>query len=635
MLQRIRDNASGPIAYAIVGLISLVFGVWGIGSYFTENPDPPVAQAGGVEITKYQLQRAYDQRYRRLQELMGDQFDPDMIEQDRFRRDVLEGLIQDAQLRQYARDAGYRVTDRELLEALRGMERFRVDGRFSPERYRSLLSQSGIPAGAFEERLREDLLVRQVRDGLLESSFVTHRQVAADYRLDKQRRQMAYLEFDSETLLDEVTVTDDEIRAYYDANPQAFTRPERVKLAYVEVDREELAPAEEPGEEILRALYEREKKTRFHTAERRKARHILVRVDGDPDAARKRIQALDAKLEEGADFAALAGEHSDDEAGAENGGRLGWISRGDRSERFEEALFALEEGEVSAPVKTGAGWHLIELEEIEPGQTKPFDDPEVRATLLKLYRARERDERFRQLSERLDSLSFEAPNSLAPLAEELDLEIRETGWVTRSGGEGLGDYEAVRKAAFSDSVLKDRLNSTPIQLSGDRLVVVRVIEHQAGERRPLSAVRDEIAERLKREAAAEKARALGRAALQAVREGRKLVEIAAAGPGELHKTGWVSRDDESLDPAVRETLFSMPRPADDGVGFELAELSGGGTALIRLFGVEPGRLPAAGPVPALDERIRALRGRVAGLEYAAFRKSLEDDYEVEIYEDRL
>lgn len=634
MLQRIRDNASGPIAYFIVGLISLVFGVWGIGSYFTENPDPPVAKAGGVEITKFELQRAYDRRRQRLQELMGDSFDPDMIEPERFRRDVLEGLVQEAQLRQYARDAGYRVTDDELLQALRAEERFQVEGRFSPERYRSLLSQAGIPAGAFEAGLREDLLVRQVRDGLLESSFVTHRAVAADYRLDKQRRQVAYLEFDSEALLDDVTVTDDDIRAHYDANPQAFTRLERVKLAYVEVDREELALEADPEEEFLRALYEREKETRFHTAERRRARHILVRVDGAPDAARRQIQSLGGELEQGADFAELARKHSDDEATAENGGRLGWINRGDRSGKFEETLFALEEGGVSAPVKTDAGWHLIKLEEIDPGKTRPFDDPEVRARLLELYRARERDQRFRQLSERLDSLSFEAPDSLRPLAEELDLEIQETGWITRSQGEGLGDYEAVRKAAFSDSVLKDRLNSTPIQLSSDRLVVMRVTEHQPGERRPLSAVRDEIAERLRREAAAEKARDLGRAAMQAVKDGRKLVEVAAEGPGKLHKPGWVTRNDESLDAALRETLFAMPRPKD-GVGFALAELPDGGTALIRLFGVEPGRLPSAGSPPDLNERIRALRGRIAGLEYAAFRKSLEDDYKVEIYENRL
>lgn len=635
MLQRIRDNASGPVAYVVVGLISLVFGVWGIGSYFTEDPNPPVAKAGDVEITKYQLQRAYDQRYQRLQRLMGDNFDHDLIDPERFRRGILDGLIQDALLQQYARDAGYRVTDAALLQALRSEQQFQVDGRFSPERYRALLSQAGIAPGQFEAGLRDDLVIQQVRNGVIESAFATHREVLADYRLDKQRRELAYLTFEAADLRDRVVVTDSEIQAHYEQNPQTYTRPERVKLAYVEVDRNELEPAAKPDEEFLRALYEQEKDARFRTAERRKARHILVRIgEGtDADAARQEIQRLSARLDEGASFAELAREHSDDESTAEEGGMLDWVTRGSMVAAFEKALFRLEEGEVSAPVKTDFGWHLIKLEEIDPSEIKPFDAPEVQDELLDMYRAREREQRFRQLSERLDSLSFEAPDSLQPLAEELDLEIHESGWITRDGGEGLGDYDAVRKAAFSDAVLKDRLNSTPIQLSSDRLVVVRVAEHQEGERRPLSAVRDEIAATLREQAAAERARTLAEEARTAAEAGRPLAEIAEAGPAELHEPGWVTRDNGDLDGALRDALFAMPRPADEA-SYALASLPAGGTALLRLTGVEPGEPPAGGIADA-GTRARAVRARIAGLEYAALRKSLEDDYQVEIHEDRL
>lgn len=635
MLQRIRDNASGPIAYLIVGLIALVFGVWGIGSYFTENPNPPVAQAGDVKITKYQLQQTYDQRYRRLQQLMGENFDPDLIDPKRFRRGVLDSLIQEALLRQHARDAGYRVIDRDLLRALGAEERFQVDGRFSPERYHALLSQAGIAAGDFEAGLREDLLVEDLRRALLESSFVTHREVAADYRIDRQRRKAAYLAFRVQDFLDEVTVDDTDIQAYYDANHQDFTRPERVKIAYVEADRDKLEPAAEPREEVLRALYEREKNAHFRTAERRKARQILIRVGGDTDAsaARNRIQELDGKLRQGADFAALARQYSDDET-AEQGGELGWVTRGDRTAAFEKALFDLEQGKVSAPVKDERGWHLIKLEEIDPAVTKPFKNPEVRAQVLALYRDRERDKRFRQLSERLDSLSFEAPDSLRPISEELGLEIHQSDWITRSDGEGVGDQEAVRKAAFSDSVLKDGLNSTPIQLASDRLVVVRVIEHQAGELRPLSSVHDQIASDLRRKAAADLARKHAEEAMSAAQAGRPLAEIAADGPAELHEPGWVKRDDETLDAPLREALFAMPRPADKA-GYSLAALPDGGTALLRLSEVESGGVVVSEPAAEVIARRRALRARIAGLELAAFRQQLEKDYKVEIHEDRL
>lgn len=636
MLQRIRDNSSGPIAYVLVALISLVFGVWGIGSYFTEDPNPPVAHAGDVEITKYELQRAYDQRYQRLQRLMGDNFNHDMVEPERFRRRVLDGLIQDALLQQYARDRGYRVPDAQVLEALRNQQQFQVDGRFSPERYRSLLSQAGIAASAFEAGLREDILVRQVRRGLLDSAFVTHRAVAADYRLDEQRREVAFVAFRVEDVRDDVAVEESRIQAYYDDNPGAFTRPERVKLSYVEVDRNDLEPAAKPDEEFLRALYEQEKDARFRTTERRRARHILVRPGDDASAARKRIQSLAQKLEEGSDFAELAREHSDDQATASEGGMLDWVTRGSMVKPFEEKLFSLDEGEVSAPVKTEFGWHLIKLVEVEAGKTKPFDDSEVQRELLEMYRAQERDQRFRQMTERLDSLSFEAPDSLRPLADELDLEIRKTGWISREDGEGLGDYDAVRKAAFSDSVLKDGLNSMPIQLSSDRQVVVRVADHQAGERRPLSAVRDEIEATLRERAAAERARTLAEDALARVRGGADLAAVAQEGAGILENPGWVRRDDDAMPAAVRDAVFAMPRPGDEQTPtYGLTELPEGGTALLRLSGVRAGELPESGSVADAAIRSRRLRSRVAGLEYAALRQSLEEDYQVEIIEERL
>ena len=641
MLQRIRDNASGPLAYAVVALISLVFGVWGIGSYFTDSPNPAVAQVGDTEITKYELQQAYDQRYQRLQQLMGENFDHDMIQPDRFRRDVLNGMIERAALAQYADDKGYRVTDQVLLDALRDNRRFQVDGEFSAERYRAILAQARVSPGAYENNLRDDLQLQQVRDAVLETSFVTQRDVGFEYRIENQRRKLAWLSFDADDFRDEVEVSDADIETFYEDQQQAFMTPERIKLAYVSVDRNELDVAEEPAEKFLRAIYDQEKDARFKTPERRKARHILVRIDDDTDAdaARKKIQELAGQLDSGADFAELAREHSDDSRSAEKGGQLDWVTRGTMVKGFEDALFDMQPGSVSRPVRTDFGWHLIKLEDVEASQVKPFDDPEVQAELLDTYRSQERDERYRQLTQRLDSLSFEAPDSLEPLADELDMDIRESGWITRQGeardreeDRGLGQYEAVRQAAFSDSVLKDGLNSTPIQLSGDRQVVVRVAEHEQANRKPLEAVSDDIRQRLIDQKAHKQARAAAEQALAALRGGKSL-EAVAGDRAQTHEAQWIDRNSDTLSPRLREAAFSLAQPEDGKTTYGL----GAASDRIAVFALTAIDEPAPADKDVVDaEKVgRELRGRIAGLEFSAFREQLLEDTSVEINEDRI
>jgi len=637
MLQSIRDKTSGPIAYVVVGLISLVFGVWGIGSYFTESPNPAVAEVGGTEITKYELQRAYDQRYQRLQQLMGDRFDHDSIEPDRFRREVLRGLIERELLAQYARDMGYRVGDQELLAALRQDQRFQVDGEFSADRYRSLLGQAGISAAAFENSLRGDLQVQQIRQGVLDTAFVTHNAVAHAWRLKNQRRKLSYLRFNPSAFRESVDIGQGDIEAYYRDHPDAFMTPERVQLAYVELDKNALKVVDSPDKKILKAIYEQEKEARFKATERRRARHILIRIDEDTsnEAARKEVQRLAKRLEEGADFGELAREHSDDKGTAEKGGQLDWVTRGTMTAAFEETLFKLESGEISKPVKTEFGWHLIKLEEIDPAEVKPFDAPEVQEELRAMYRKQEREERFRQMRDKLDQLAFEAPETLDPIAEELGLEIERTDWITREGtDQGLGQHQSVIDAAFSDAVLKDRLNSTPISLSGDRLVVLRVAEHKPAERKPLETVSDEIRDRLIAQRAREKAAAAAEEALRKAREGGSLEALSGSGPGSYKPPRWISRDDSDMPSALREAVYGLPRPGEGAPAYGKAVIDGGAAVVVALYEVENGDLAEAKDEDT-QQLSREARSRLAGLEFSALRQSLRDEYEVVIHEERL
>lgn len=636
MLQAIRDKSSGPIAYAIVGLIALVFSVWGIGSYFTGSANPAVATVAGTDITQYQLQRAYNQRYQRLQQLLGDNFDPQTIDTQGFRRNVLQGLIQDTLLTAYAQDQGYRITDAQLLGAITADSRFAVDGQFSAERYHTMLSQAGIGAAGFEAGLRHDLATRQVRATILDTAFATSRDIARTYRLVHQEREMAALLFDPSAYTDQVEIGADEVQAWYQAHPQAFMRPERVKLKYVVLDRDELEAAQAPDPAVLKTLYEQEKEARFQTSERRRARQLLIQVDADTTAeqARQKIQKIAEKIKKpDVSFADVARKSSDDEATADKGGQMDWVARGTLVEPLDNALFALAPGEVSAPVKTEFGWHLLKLEEIQPGKTKPIDDPEVQAELLALYQDKARDERFRKMRKQLDSLSFEAPTSLDLISQKLGLAVQTSDWITKKGSsKGFGSNPAVAKAAFSPAVLQDGLNSTPIELGANRLAVLRVGTHQRAQRLPLDQVKNKIVERLQFQAAQKIARGEAKKALDGLRADAKWSDLAAKHKGKVIESHWVGRAQTKLDSKLHNVLFAMPKPAEHPQ-YTIATTGAKKIALLRLSAVK---------APELDDSkvdskalTRALRGRIAGLEYAVFSAALRQQYDVDIHEQRL
>ncbi|HXG27803.1 MAG TPA: SurA N-terminal domain-containing protein [Nevskiales bacterium] len=636
MLQNIRERATGPIAWVVIGLLIVGFSLWGIESYFTTPPNPKLAEVGGVEITRAELQRAYDQRYQRLQALLGENFRHDMIDPAAFRRGVLDELVQAALLEQYVASQRYSVSDTQVLEYIKSIPAFQVDGSFSPEAYRAALAREGLRASAFENDVRSSLQVEQMRSGLLESAIVTAKDVETLWRLERQQREATLLVFDVTRYLGATSADEAAVAARYERDKAAYMTPERLRVDYLELDRSKLAPAGAPETELLRALYEAEKASRFSRPEQRQARHILVQVNEQTsDAqAREKAEALRAQLDKGADFAALAQQHSDDPGSKARGGLLDPVTRGTLDPAFEQALFGLKPGETSAPVRTAFGWHLIRAERIEPEQVKPFTDPAVRAEVLALYREREIDERYRQMAEKLDELSFEHPDSLQPVAQALGLPVQSSDWLTRNGGPGIGAVPEVIETAFSDAVLKDKVNSAPVKAGANRLIVLRVATYEPARQRPLAEVRGEIAEQLRQESARARAQAEGEKALAALRQGRPLAEVASAVGLAPRALGFVGRRDANLPPAAQAELFRMPRPAAGQASYSGIALPDGGYAVLVLTAVQDGNV-ATMNAEDREAQVQALSGRLAGSEFAAFKRALEQDIKVKINESQL
>ena len=629
MLQAIRDKTTGWITWFVVGLIVVPFAFWGIESFNTGGGDPVVVEVGSQEIRQSQFQAAYQQRYQQLQQMMGERFRADLFDQKLFREAVLNDLKQESMLRQYSHDAGYRATDATLVNYLSTIPAFQVDGKFDTEAYKAALSRVGRAPEVFEAELRDSLTIEQMREAVVNSAFVTPAETAQAYRLREQQRWLSYAVFDSSGYAAKVNVTDEQMKSRYESDKAKYMAPERIKLAYVELALDTLPKVEAPATDVLKVIYDAEKDSRFSTAEERRARHILVNFGADKDAARKKIEGLAAQITAGQDFAAIAQANSDDPGSKGSGGDLSWVRRGQMVEKFEKALFALgKAGEVSQPVETEFGWHLIRLEEIKPAMTQAFESAEVQRQLIELYQTREQQRHFQEKSEKLEQLAFENNASLEIPAKELGLSVQTTDWITRAGGPGIASIDAVKQAAFSAEVVKDDENSKPLPAGDNRVVVIRKAAYEAPRQKTFEEVVDAV--RADTIAAAARAQAQADAAevLKQVKAGTPLADAVKARGVELQSPGLIKRNQPGVDRAIVDALFKLPRPTPPAAQFKDVSLANGNVAVIGLSAVQDGVFD-----PNAGESVQAqgqLREVLAGNEFAGFRKQIEDTIKVKV-----
>jgi peptidyl-prolyl cis-trans isomerase D len=629
MLQGLRDRMTGPVIWFIVGIIVIPFAFFGIETFRSGGGDPVVAKVGGEKIKESQFERGYDQRLRQLQSLMGENFRPELINQERFRQTVLNDMVQESLLRQHVRDVGYRASDAMVFESLEAIPAFQEDGKFSSEAYRRLLAQQGYTPTRFEQQLRDQIVVDQMREGILASAFAAPAGAAQAWRLEEQQRWLAYAVFEASRHLPQVQVSDAQVQERYEQQKARFQSPERLRIAYVELALDQLPPAAAPEPEVLKVVYESEKAARFTTVEERHARHLLINFGADKDKARERIEALAEKIRQGADFASLASSQSEDPGSKASGGDLGWVRRGQMTEKFEQALFALGEGEISEPVETEFGWHLIKLEDLREATTRPFEDPAVQAELLAAYRQRDAERRYQELSEKIEQAAFESPSSLEPVAQASGLPLQTSDWFTRGEGTGLAAQAAVREAAFAEDVLQAGENSRPVTLGDQHIVVLRKHEYEPPRQKELAEVAATIREELKAEGARAKAAAEAAEALAALESGRALEQVVTQKKATLQAPGLVKRNTPGIDQRVLTALFQLPRPADGQASRTSVPLPDGNVALVVSTAVQDGDWAGATEADKARQAER-LRESLAGAEFVAYRADLEKRIQVEI-----
>ncbi|MBV5309004.1 SurA N-terminal domain-containing protein [Chromatium okenii] len=594
MLQTIRTRTQGWVAWVIVALISIPFALWGIQSYFDVGSEPVAATINGIEISNRDLDRRVQETRIKLREQLGNSDKFATFEDQRLRTEVLENLIQELLLRDVTQQLGLRVSDQDVQLQILSEPAFQKDGRFHRETYERMLQLQGLTPVQFEAQVRQQMTGTQLIRAVAGSEFVTRAEFSQYQRLIQQQRELVYTQFHTADFAPATPPDDAASGAFYNTNTARFQTPEQVKLDYILLDASALATQTVISDDELRQHYT-DNPARFIQPERRQISHLLLKVASDADDAAAnevltKLNDIRARILAGEAFADLAKQFSADAGSAAQGGSLGDVEKGVMVPAFEQAAFALPVGEVSAPVRTQFGYHLIVVTAITPPVTKPFE--EVREQLLAELRKQRSDAQFYELGERLANLAYESPDRLEPAAEALGLTVQKSDWLARTGGTGILSQPKVLAAAFSEEVLTEGRNSELIEPERDSLqaVVVRVAEHRAADVKPLAEVRDEIIAAINAEKSSAATEAAASAAAKQLREGADWA--AVLGNAKLETPGLVTRQADKIPAEVLETAFTLPLPTDGAVSVGTARLAQGDVAVVRLLRVQDGEITA-------------------------------------------
>ena len=594
MLSFIRDRAQGWIAWVIVGLLIVPFALWGVNEYVGNGGKLVAATVNGTEIGQREFQQAfYDQRGR-MQQMLGGQYDAQLFD-PQIKQRVINELVDRELLLQNADDMGFRVSDQAVVATIQSIDAFRENGVFSASLYQQQLQTQGQSPTAFERRVKRIMTAGQLPDGLASSVFVTDAELDAVIKLEQQQRDFQYFVLNASQFQDESLADDAAIKDYYEQHVDRFLTAEKVRVEYVELSAAALKSDEEPSEEELREFYDANQ-GQFSVAEERQASHILIQLEEGADeaavtAARKKAEDLVTRLKAGESFESLAKENSDDPGSAEMGGDLGYFGRGLMEPDFEEVAFSLKLGEVSEPVLTPFGYHIIKVTGIREKETKPFAD--VRDEILAQFQNDAAERAYFELAEKLTNQAYEMPDSLSETADELGLELKQSPFFERRGGTGVFANPRVVAAAYSDDVLKQGFNSEPIEIDENHVLVLRLLDHQKADRRPLSEVKAQVKQSLIQEKAREAVKAAGEKALQQLEAGESAETVSKALSVDWKDVGAVTRDVKEHDAQVVKQAFRLARPSSpDSPRYSGVVLNSGDYAVIQLNKVVDGD-PAA------------------------------------------
>lgn len=630
-LDNLREKANGPILKVILGIIIVffVFAGYYTSSLFSDDPNAAVT-VNGESISSYQVDSAYENAKR----YFGENFDSLFVTDEQraqFRANVVDNLINQKLLQQQVNDAGLRASPEQIRKIIRETPAFQEDGRFSPELAERVLRQQGFTKDSYTRAQSDQLAVSQLVNGLSQTEFALQEEVNRLYQLQQETRAVRLLKVPSDKYLADVSVSEQEVTDYYQQNQENFQTEETVTVEFLRVNADSLK--EEARAEINDADIEtwyQNNQDGFGTAEQRKVAHILIRAARDDEseqaAAEARIGEIRQKLEQGEDFGALAEEYSDDTFSAKNQGELDFFGPGAMVPEFEEAAYALKEkGDISEPVSTDFGIHLIKLLDVKPSDVKPLE--EVREEIRDSLATIRAEENFYNRREDLAEKSFEM-GDLESVAQATGLGLQTSAPFGGNGGPGIAQFPQIVNTAFSPELLDGKISEV-IELGENDAAVIRVAEHKPAAVKPLEEVKAEISGLIRSERAREQAAELGGKLTADLKAGKAIEQTLAEQGLEWQQDESLRRSSATLDREVNDRAFTMPAPAAEQTVWQGMSLNDGDYAIIGLDAVstpdpdtmEPGQR---------EQLAQTLSRYYANQDYQAFVNALRSDVEIKV-----
>ena len=637
MLITIRERASGVIGWTVAGVIILVFAVWGIGSYFEGVSEIIVATADKIEINQQTYQQAMSDRRRRLVQMMGRNVDAELFSSTAFKRQVVEELIDTTLQNETLHASGFRISDAQLAALIQNTAVFHTDGQFDRDRYELLVQNSGMTIQGYESYQRQQGVVDQLVRGLGQSAIVSTNSIDKAWKLLDQRRIASYTTLEFDNFLDDIQVSETAIEKEYQANLDGYFEPASIQVDYLKLSVEDLGTRLDVDEADILRMYE-DNPDRYRQPGSRSASHILLSVSPDAadaqiDLVRQRASEIVARARGGESFASLAEVNSDDKGSAKRGGELGVIRPGTMVKPFEDAVFVMGEGEISEPVRTQYGFHVIRLDRITESRVQSLD--QVRSEIETEVRRLRAEERFNELAEILGSTVFEQPDSLEPAADHLGVKVMRSEWFTQDAGTGIAEFQGVRDAAFGNEVLIDGLNSELIEIDQDNLVAVRKVDYRARRQLDLNEARPGLEKRLRAVEASDRMEKAGEDLVARLKSGADWDELLIA-----HKLARVRLPEATetllgpLEQVVARVVYAALVPLSGQIVYGGERISPARYAIYRLERVEFGDPANASEEDRLGVE-KILSSRRGGEMVIGWRQGLRKVAKVQINEELL
>lgn len=562
LFEMLREKKTGQLfAKIILAMLIIPFALFGVDYYQRGTSGDYVAKVGDYRITAQEYDQALRERQEQMRQVLGRNFDPAIMDNPDVRRTILEELVNQHALTERAAGAGLAVPDAEVARLIQQVEAFQKDGKFSKERYEAALRSQGLTPVVFEQRLRQQMLMQHLESALGAANFVPQASVDRMIAIGEQQREFSQAPFLPDQFLAEVRIEPAAVKAYYEANRAEFEIPEQVRLEYIVLSPDVLSKEVTVSPEEI-AKYYRDHEKDFGQPEERRASHILITSPmGAPEAERKAAKAKAEDLARQAKqspekFADLARQHSQDPGSAANGGDLGFFGRGAMVKPFEDAAFSMKQYEISGPVESDFGFHVIRLTAIKPG--KMMSQEEASPRIKQELRKQKAGRKFAEVAETFSNLVFEQSDSLKAAAEHFKLQPQRTDWIKRKGGEpAFPVNDKMLASVFSDEVLKNKRNTEAIEVAPNTLVSARVLEYKPAAMRGFDEVSGEIAKKLQRKQASDLAVKAGKEALAKLQKGEE-ASVTWGVPLALSRQRPAGLPDFAVRPAFQADASKLP-----------------------------------------------------------------------------